>query len=136
MKNKIKVLRLEDAVNIAIDLLRDHEYGYSMDDLVVEAESFVERVSFEIEFEQSKRDNVEAKEKQFEVTIYYIDGECGGCRTAFLTEDELEALLSGESKRYIPCDIGDEDEDRKFYLNPRYIVEVWVERELIRISHD
>ena len=73
---------------------------------------------------------METREKQYEITIYYIDGECGGCRTAFLTEDELEALLSGESKRYIPCDIGDEDEDRKFYLNPRYIVEVWVEREL------
>lgn len=48
LQDKIKVLRLEDAVNIAIDLLRDHEYGYSMADLVVEAESFMERVSFEI----------------------------------------------------------------------------------------
>lgn len=54
LQDKIKVLRLEDAVNIAIDLLRDHEYGYSMDDLVVEAEGFMKRASFEIDEDVKK----------------------------------------------------------------------------------
>lgn len=54
MKNKIQVVRLEDAVAIARNLLRDYEYGYSMDDLVVEAESFMRSCSFEIEEVLSK----------------------------------------------------------------------------------
>ena len=49
MKNKIQVIRLEDAVDVARNLLRDFEYGYSIDDLVVEAESFMESYSFEID---------------------------------------------------------------------------------------
>ena len=40
---------LEDAVEIARNLLRDYEYGYSIDDLVVEAEGFMESCSFEID---------------------------------------------------------------------------------------
>lgn len=48
MTEKIQVIRLEDAVEIARNLIRDNEYGYSIDDLVVEAESFMESRSFEI----------------------------------------------------------------------------------------
>ena len=51
MTEKIQVIRLEDAVEIARNLLRDYEYGYSIDDLVVEAESFMGSCSFEIDKE-------------------------------------------------------------------------------------
>lgn len=51
MNKKIQVIKLEDAMEIAINLLRDYEYGYSMDDLVVEAGSFMESRSFEIDKE-------------------------------------------------------------------------------------
>lgn len=49
MAEKMQVIRLEDAVEVAINLLRDSEHGYSMDDLVVEAKSFMESCSFEID---------------------------------------------------------------------------------------
>ena len=50
MKNdKLQVIKLEDAVDIARGLLRDYEYGYSIDDLAVEAESFMLSASFEID---------------------------------------------------------------------------------------
>lgn len=49
MNDKIQVIRLEDAVKVARGLLRDFEYGYSIDDLVVEAEGFMKSYSFEIE---------------------------------------------------------------------------------------
>lgn len=50
MKNdKLQVIKLEDAVDIAVELLRDYEYGFSIDDLVVEAESFMRSASFEID---------------------------------------------------------------------------------------
>lgn len=49
MAEKMQVIRLEDAVEEAINLLRDSEYGYSMDDLVVEAKNFMESRSFEID---------------------------------------------------------------------------------------
>lgn len=52
MNDKIQVIRLEDAVDVAIDLLRDFEYGYSIDDLVVEAEGFMKSYSFEIDEEE------------------------------------------------------------------------------------
>ena len=51
IKEKIQVIKLEDATEIAINLLRDHEYGYSIDDLVVEAGRFMESRSFEIDKE-------------------------------------------------------------------------------------
>ena len=50
-KEKIQVIKLEDATEIAINLIRDHEYGYSIDDLVVEAGRFMESRSFEIDKE-------------------------------------------------------------------------------------
>lgn len=49
MNDKIQVIRLEDAVKVARGLLRDFEYGYSIDGLVVEAEGFMKSYSFEIE---------------------------------------------------------------------------------------
>lgn len=52
MSKKIEVIRLEDALEIARGLLSDYEYGYSIDDLVVEAESFMESCSFEIDGEE------------------------------------------------------------------------------------
>ena len=51
IKEKIQVIKLEDATEIAINLIRDHEYGYSIDDLVVEAGRFMESRSFEIDKE-------------------------------------------------------------------------------------
>ena len=51
IKEKIQVIKLEDATEIAINLIRDHEYGYSIDDLVVEAGCFMESRSFEIDKE-------------------------------------------------------------------------------------
>lgn len=100
MKDKIKVLRLENAINTAIQLLEYRECGFSIDELIIEAERRMKRASFEIEFEQSKRDNVETKEKQFEVEIYYADGNEGARCTACLTEDKLKAILSGQSKEF------------------------------------
>ncbi|MEJ8752635.1 hypothetical protein WKS98_08415 [Lagierella sp. ICN-221743] len=49
MAEKLKVVRLEDAIEVARNLLSDYEYGYSIDDLVVEAEDFMKSCSFEIE---------------------------------------------------------------------------------------
>lgn len=46
-KEKYEVVTVDDAVEIAIDLLRDLEYGYSMDDLQVEARRFMEERSFD-----------------------------------------------------------------------------------------
>ena len=40
------VVTLEDAVRIARSLLRDMQYGYSIDDLVVETDSFMRAESF------------------------------------------------------------------------------------------
>lgn len=48
MNDKMQVIRLEDAVEVARNLLRDFEYGYSIDDLVVEAEGFMKSYSFEM----------------------------------------------------------------------------------------
>lgn len=49
MAEKLTVVRLEDAIEVARNLLYDYQYGYSIDDLVVEAEGFMESYSFEIE---------------------------------------------------------------------------------------
>lgn len=38
-------IKLSDAVEIARNILSDYEYGYSMDDLVVEVESFMKEKS-------------------------------------------------------------------------------------------
>ena len=71
------------------------------------------------------------KEKH-KVKIYYFfnNGECDG--TAYLDDDELETILSGESKRLIRFKrrFADDDDDKEFYVNPQRITEVWVEREL------
>ena len=40
------VVALDDAVAVARSLIRDHEYGYSVDDLVVEAENFMRERCF------------------------------------------------------------------------------------------
>ena len=42
-----EVISLDDAVDIARSLLRDMQYGYSIDDLVVEAERFMYEKSFD-----------------------------------------------------------------------------------------
>ena len=39
------MITVEDAIEVARGLLRDHEYGYSLDDLVVEAEGFMKEKS-------------------------------------------------------------------------------------------
>jgi hypothetical protein len=49
------VITLDDAVKIARGLLRDMQYGYSIDDLVVEAERFMSERSFEA----ISRENIE-----------------------------------------------------------------------------
>lgn len=49
MAKKIQVIRLEDAVDVARNLLSDFEYGYSIDDLEVEAEGFMKSYSFEVD---------------------------------------------------------------------------------------
>lgn len=49
------VVELNDAVCIARSLLRDMQYGYSIDDLVVEADSFMRAKSFTaVEVKMSK----------------------------------------------------------------------------------
>jgi len=75
---------------------------------------------------------MKAKEKQFEVEIYYADDNEGARCTACLTEDKLKAILSGQSKEFIRAKgwWQDEDDDRDFYLNPECITEILVEREL------
>ena len=82
--------------------------------------------------QEGKGDNVEAEEKQYEVTIYYADGSEGARCTAYLTEDKLKAILSGQSKEFIRAKgwWQEEDDDRDFYLNPQCITEILVEREL------
>lgn len=42
-----EVICLDDAIEIARSLISDAKYGYSSDDLVVEAESFMKEKSFE-----------------------------------------------------------------------------------------
>ncbi len=49
MAEKLTVVRLEDAIEIARNLLNDYQFGYSIDDLVLEAEDFMKSCSFEIE---------------------------------------------------------------------------------------
>lgn len=51
MTEKIEVVTLEDAIEVAINLINNYEYAYSIDDLVVDAETYMELRSFEIEKE-------------------------------------------------------------------------------------
>lgn len=50
MAEKLTVLRLEDAIEVAKNLLNDYQLlGYSIDYLMLEAEDFMKLCSFEIE---------------------------------------------------------------------------------------
>ena len=45
LKGAEPMVPLQKAIDIARGLIHDHEYGYSVDDLVVEAESFMNQAS-------------------------------------------------------------------------------------------
>lgn len=49
MTEKIQVIKLEDALEIARNLLKHYEYGCSINELFAEAEAFMKSYSFEIE---------------------------------------------------------------------------------------
>lgn len=50
MAEKLTVVRLEDAIEVARNLLNDYQLlGYSIDYLMLEAEGFMKLCSFEIE---------------------------------------------------------------------------------------
>lgn len=66
-------------------------------------------------------------EEQFEVGIYFMDGGSINNGIAYLTEDELTALLSGESRRFIKYEKDYGVENKALFVNPAYIVDVWVE---------
>lgn len=82
---------------------------------------------------KSKGDNVEAEKKQFEVTIYYTSGNEESWCTAYLTENQLEEILSGQSKKFIRLKTRWQEEfgdDKDFYINPKFITEIYIVREL------
>ena len=79
---------------------------------------------------------METKEKQFEVRIDYTSNDGGSSGIAYLTEDDLEAIISGQSKKFIRAKTWwqGEDDDIEFYVNTDCITEILVKRELSKVE--
>ena len=75
---------------------------------------------------------METEEKQFKVKINYTSSAGSSSGIAYVTEDDLEAIISGQSKKFIRAKtwwLG-KDYEKEFYVNIDCITEILVDREL------
>lgn len=74
-------------------------------------------------------------DKMKKIGIYFIDGQSVGMGHAYVDKQSLDNLLSGNRKKFLkyerasnqaPWEKWDEMETITTYVNPKYIVDVWV----------